>query len=118
MMEIKGTLLKVLPVQTGEGKNGVWSKYDIIIQQEGKHAKMACVTIFGDKVSMDGIGIGSLITATVNIESREFNGKYYTNVTAWKIDGLKGESMVDYSREHAPELVIADQVEDAGDLPF
>ena len=43
-MEIKGKLIQLLPVQTGEGKNGTWKKQDIIVEQQGQvPRKFACL---------------------------------------------------------------------------
>ena len=31
-MEIKGVITVVLPMQTGEGRNGIWKKQDYVIE--------------------------------------------------------------------------------------
>ncbi len=85
-MEVKGRLVKVLPVQTGQGKNGEWKKQDFIIEVEGTYPKKVCITAWGDKINVASLMEGSMVSASIDIESREFNGKWYTNVTAWKVD--------------------------------
>ncbi len=85
MMEISGTILSVLPEQSGEGRNGPWRKQDFIIETGGQFPRKVCVSVWGDKIDQFGVKEGEHITASVNIESREFNGRWYTDVKAWKI---------------------------------
>jgi hypothetical protein len=91
MMEIKGRLIRKLPVQTGQGRNGEWKKQEFILEMEGTYPKKVCVSVWGDKVNMASFDEGSMLTASIDIESREFNGKWYTNVTAWKVEAANNE---------------------------
>lgn len=118
-MEITGTLKQIFPTVSGEGKNGPWSKRDILIETEGAHPKKVVVTLFGDKINIDGIAIDSKLTAYIDIASNEFNGKWYTNVTAWKIEsqsaGKVGKTERSYSSDKEEVPVAAD---DLNSLPF
>ncbi len=86
MMEISVTILSVLPEQSGEGRNGPWRKQDFIIETVGQFPRKVCISVWGDKIDQFGVNEGEQITASVNIESREFNGRWYTDVKAWKIN--------------------------------
>ncbi len=90
-MEIKGRLVKVLPVQTGQGRNGEWKKQDFVLEMDGTYPKKVCISVWGDKVNLGSFVEGSILVASIDIESREFNGKWYTNVTAWKVDAAGNE---------------------------
>jgi hypothetical protein len=120
-MEVTGTLLNILPEVTGESSKGPWVKRDIIVETEGQHPKKVCITIFGTKVSLDGIGIGQNVTCHIDLDSREHNGRWYTNVTAWKIDGARSSGpreeakYADPEPPFVPEGVVAS---DTDDLPF
>lgn len=86
-MEIKGTISKKLKLQSGTSKAGnEWKKLDVIITQLDEYSKEVCITAFGDKAidSVKRFNVGDSVEVSVNVESREFNGKYYTNVTGWK----------------------------------
>tara|TARA_X000001382_G_scaffold101953_2_gene76660 strand:- start:1773 stop:2108 length:336 start_codon:yes stop_codon:yes gene_type:complete len=85
---IKGTLVKVLEKETGTTKEGKeWSKKAFIVKTEDKFPKEVCFTLFGEKVSLlDSHSIGSQVEVHYNLSSREFKGKYYHNIDAWKID--------------------------------
>ena len=84
-MDISGKLLQLLPTQTGNGKNGQWKKQDIILETEGTYPKKVCISIWGDKINESVLKIGSQLAISFDVESREYNGKWYTDVKAWKM---------------------------------
>ena len=88
-MELTGRLVKLLPIQTGTGKNGEWKKLSFVIETDGQHPKQICFDVFKDeKIEMvQNKAIGSVVTVKFDIESREYNGKYFTNVNAWSVSG-------------------------------
>jgi len=85
-MQLTARLIQVLPLQTGSGKNGQWKKQDIIVETEGQYPKKVCVSIWGDKINEDNLKAGSLLNISFDVESREYNGRWYTDVKAWKIE--------------------------------
>ncbi|MDR2036422.1 MAG: DUF3127 domain-containing protein [Bacteroidales bacterium] len=119
-MEIKGKLVEKLMPQTGQGKNGEWKKQDIIIETEGTYPKKVCITIWGDKVDVASLVEGSMLNVSFDIESREFNGKWYTNVTGWKVDPVN----LNQNSSELPPLEmyqndpISPEGENVDDLPF
>ena len=85
-MQLTAKLTQLLPVQTGAGKNGEWKKQDIIVETEGQYPKKVCISIWGDKINEAQLQIGNVLKIDFDIESREYNSKWYTDVKAWKID--------------------------------
>jgi hypothetical protein len=85
-MQLTAKLIQVLPLQTSTGKNGEWKKQDIIIETDGQYPKKICVSIWGDKINESQLQIGNNLKIDFDMESREFNGKWYTDVKAWKIE--------------------------------
>ncbi len=85
-MQLQARLIQVLPAQTGEGRNGPWKKQDIIVETDGQYPKKVCVSIWGDKISESQLQIGNMLDLSFDVESREFNGKWYTDVKAWKVE--------------------------------
>ena len=55
------------------------------METPGQYPKKVCMNLWGDKVDEIKIGVGDKITASINIESREYNGRWYTDVRAWKV---------------------------------
>lgn len=84
-MNIKAKLVELLPLQTGMGKNGQWRKQDIIVETDVQYPKKLCISIWGDKINEKQLFIGNQLDIEFELESRAFNGKWYTDVRAYKI---------------------------------
>jgi hypothetical protein len=108
-MEIKGTVTKIEPLQSGPSKNGeTWVKQNVIIETEGQYPKSICLTAFGKICdSVDMISAGDIITAHINLESREYNERWYTEVKMWK-----------FSRDGKKEASAKPSSNESDDLPF
>ena len=90
-LEIEGTLVKVLPEKSGEGKNGRWLKQDFIMETNDKFPKQVCISLWNDKAKeLEQFNEGDAIKAGINIESREFREKWYTDVKAWRLEAAGG----------------------------
>ncbi|MBO4656051.1 MAG: DUF3127 domain-containing protein [Bacteroidales bacterium] len=87
-MEIIGKLLQKLPLQSGIGRTGnSWQKQEFVIETMEQYPKKVCANLWGDKLDMlDTVNIGDTVKVSFSLESREFNGKWYTDVKAWKIE--------------------------------
>jgi len=86
-MEIKGKIIQCLPEQGGQSKSGsTWRKRDYILETVAEYPKKVCFSLWGDNIDKFKIAEGETINASIDIESREFNGRWYTDVKAWKID--------------------------------
>ena len=84
-MELTGKVIQ-LTEQTGTGRNGEWRKQEVIIETQEEYPKKICVTVWGDKVSQFALQENEIVTFSINIESREYNSRWYTDVRAWKIE--------------------------------
>lgn len=92
-LEIEGKLVKILPEQSGEGKNGRWKKQQFVIETDDKFPKQICMMLWNDKADLlQNFSEGDQLKASINIESREFRDKYYTDVTAWRLEKPGGSS--------------------------
>lgn len=87
-MEITGKLIQKLPVQSGVSSSGNnWSKAEFVIETVEQYPKKVCANLWGDRAkALDQFQLGSLITVSFDLESREYNGRWYTDVRAWKVD--------------------------------
>lgn len=90
-MELKGKVIQLLPMQTGMGKKGQWRKQEFILETQGQYPKRVCFSIWGDKIDQFGIAEGEEVNVSVDLESREYNGKWYTEARAWKVDKAGGQ---------------------------
>ena len=87
-MEIKGKLQIILPVAEGTSKNGPWKKQEFVIETtDGKFPKQIFMNVWGaDKVDdFKRYKVGDILVCSLDISSREYNGRWYTDLRAWKI---------------------------------
>ncbi len=85
-MQLTGKLVQVLPPQSGQGKNDPWKKQDIVVETEGQYPKKVCFSIWGDKADEKILKPGNNLKIDSDVESREYNGRWYTDVKAWKVE--------------------------------
>ena len=115
-MQLTARLVQLLPLQTGQGKNGPWKKQDIIVETTGsQYPKKVCVSIWGDKIDTSVLQEGAMLNISFDVESREYNGRWYTDIKAWKIDGAQSGG-----QDRGPEPPPYNDVPpgDGNDLPF
>jgi hypothetical protein len=131
-LELQGKIIKLLSKQTGEGRNGAWQKQDFVIETTGEqYPKKVCISVWGDKVdTLSRFQINDEVKIGINLESREYNERWYTDIKAWKID-LVGATSQPQSVPQAgtvpqPQFPVAEpqaagnflEAEDNDDLPF
>lgn len=85
-MELKGKVIQLLPAQSGMGKKGPWKKQEFILETQSQYPKKVCLSTWGDKIDQFGVAEGDLLNVSVDLESREYNGRWYTEARAWKIE--------------------------------
>jgi len=90
-IRLQGKVVQIQPEQGGQGKNGPWRKRDFILEIPGKYPKKVCITQWGDNIDQQSVQEGMDITASVDIQSREYNGNWFTDVKAWKIEQGTGQ---------------------------
>ena len=89
-LKIVGRLTTVLPVEKFTSKGGKdYSSTTFAIETEGTYKKAIAFQDFGT-AKVNEISIGTEIIVSFEPESREYNGKYYTNLKAYKIDKVAG----------------------------
>lgn len=85
-MEITGTLVAIGDIMEGQGARGPWQKQLFVIETAEQYPKKVACLAWGDKVNdIAVLNLGDVLTVGIDIESREFNGKWYTDVKAWSI---------------------------------
>jgi ribosomal protein L21E len=88
-LELEGRIVRKLNVQSGTSARGAWSKQEFIFEyQEGNFPSQVCMNVWGeDKVKdLDKYQVGDKVKVSFNLSSREFNGRWYTDVRAWRIE--------------------------------
>jgi len=91
-MEINGKLIELLPEKSGESANGPWRKQEYILETEGQYPKKVCFMAWSDKIDEFAIKEGENLVVSIDLESREFSGRWYTDVKAWKVTRAGAET--------------------------
>lgn len=111
-MELTGTITQVLPEKSGTSARGAWRKQEYVIEIPGDYPKQVCFMVWGDRIDQFAIREGQQLTVAIDLESREYNGRWYTDVKAWRVTPA-GESETPQPREEPPP-----PDSDPGDIPF
>lgn len=88
-MEIVGKVIQVLPLQQGVSSRtgNPWTIKTFIIETQENYPRKVAIEVFGDdRIKANPCEEGQLVTVSFDLESREFNGRWYTSVRAWKIE--------------------------------
>ncbi|MCC8134958.1 MAG: DUF3127 domain-containing protein [Tannerellaceae bacterium] len=87
-MEITGKIIAVLPAQGGTSKTGnEWKKQEYVLETHEQYPKKVCFQIFGsDRIEQAAIQPGEELTVHFDIDSREYNGRWFTNINCWKVE--------------------------------
>jgi hypothetical protein len=125
-LELTGRLFQVMSEQSGTGKNGEWRKLEFVIETADQYPKKICFVAWGDLINnVRALKEGDNVKVSFDVQSREYQGKWYTDVKAWKIENLgtapAGQSVQNqpataFASEPIPQdLLIQDPTDD---LPF
>lgn len=114
-MDISGKLITLLETNTGVGANGPWKKKTFVIETKEKFPKKVAITAWNEQADLaEKLSAGTELKISFNLESREYNGKWYTDVKAWKIEAAGGtnahENFADPEADFIPD--------DSEPLPF
>ncbi len=86
-MEIQGKVIQVLPPQSGTSKSGnPWKKQEYVLETHDQYSRKVMFMLFGERADQYTAQVGQEVIVSFDLESREFNGRWYTDVRAWKIE--------------------------------
>ena len=85
-MNIKLKITHILPKKSGEGRNGTWQKQEFVGETDGQYPKQMKFDLWGDRTNhLLGKKVGQEVEVHFDAESREWEGKWYTDLRAWKV---------------------------------
>ncbi len=123
-MEFEGTVYKIMPVTKGTSARGDWQRQDVVFEmQDGAYARKICVTFFNRPDDVARLKEGAAYNVSVNIESREYNGRWYTDIRAWRLQPKQTEMPAVAPVPDLPPIAeeptnAAAPAASADDLPF
>lgn len=114
---IKGTIKSIGDVQVVSEK---FQKVEFVIVTDDKYPKSVAFQVTNDKIDnfIKYNSEGQLVEVKFNAESKEFNGRWFTNLTAWRVQSV-GENSQQPQQEPVPQPVQSVPPEKESDtLPF
>jgi len=85
-MEFEGKVLEILPAVTGQSARGTWERQTVVFEQPNKqYGKEIAVTFMNKGQEVSSLRVGEMYTVSFDIESRNYQGRWYTDVRAWRV---------------------------------
>ena len=120
-LEISGKIIEILEVKSGQSSNGEWRKQEYVLETEAQYPKKVCFMAWGDKIDQFNIQKGETLEVSIDLESREYNGRWYTDVKAWKVsrEGVTTGSPPPFADQdrYAPSSIDGSPIGN-DDIPF
>ena len=88
-MKVTGKITKILDTQSGTSKAGKdWTKLSFVLETDEDYNNLYCFDVFGDEKVENFTKfnkVGQDVDVEFNVKCNEWNGKYFTNLDAWKV---------------------------------
>lgn len=136
-MELQVKVISVLEPQSFESKkNGnTYVRHTFICETSGQYPRKIAFTVMGDdRFNQMGIVVGGSYNVSFDVESREWQGRWFTEASAWRAqridgDGAQVQQQSQQQEEQSPipqqaqsspssNTSSSDANEDDSDLPF
>ncbi len=86
-MEIKGKIIQAFPQVEGTSKAGnPWKKREYVLETQETYPKKIFFDFFGDRADQYPLNVGDVINLSFDIESREYNGRWFVSIRGWKAE--------------------------------
>lgn len=88
-MEITGKIIAVLPERSGTSARtgSEWRMASYVLETQEQYPRKVAFEVFGsDKIAQFAIKIEDVLTVSFDIDAREYQGKWYNSIRAWKVD--------------------------------
>lgn len=108
-MEIVGKIIQILPKQVGVSKQGnPWEVQPFVLETLDQYPRKVYIEIFGpERVKQNPLDIDYVVTVSYDLESREFNGRWYTSVRAWRVQNGDATQQPAQAAQPAPAAPVA-----------
>ena len=118
-LQITGVITKISDAQEGTSKAGTsWKKLGFVVQTASEYPKDVYFTVFGEE-KVDNFlkynKVGQNVDVSFNVESREYNERFYTDLQAWKVFTASSSSSTE---KVAATTEAQGEFHKAEDLPF
>ena len=108
-MEINGKIIELLEEKSGESAKGPWRKQEYILETDGQYPKKVCFMAWTDKIDEFAIKEGENLVVSIDLESREYNSRWYTDLKAWQVKRAGAEAQ--FNPSSVPDASNTSQTE-------
>lgn len=119
-MELEARVVQVLPLEKGVTKSGdEWKKATLIVETNGQFPKKVALSNFKRAEEFNAIPVETQCKFRIDVESREWNGKWFTNCNcyAWEVAGETPQPI--YAQpQPTQQPPVNVQVQEQDELPF
>ena len=126
-LKVTGTITKVLELEKGTSKTGKdWQKQRFILDTKTEYNNIYCFEIFGEEKTNQFNQfnkVGDTVEVSFNVSTNEWNDKYFTSLSAWRVFKENKETTKEYAKKEADKVFKNDIVDDLtadikDELPF
>lgn len=122
-VELTGTIVQMLPYEGGTSKAGKeWRKQVFILETQEQYPRKVAISLLNENIDKFPLQVGAVVTANLDIESREWNSKWYTEVRAWQVTRPQAQPVATHvatsTQPVATPAPAPAQPQAAEDLPF
>ena len=124
-MELSGKIIAVLEARGGVSKAGnEWKTQEYVLETHDQYPRKMCFNVFGaDKIAQFNIQVGEEVTVSFDIDCREWNGRWFNDIRAWKVEraaagapaGMPGAPDMSFAAAPPVDFAASDEKDD---LPF
>lgn len=108
-MELTGKVIQVLPISQGVAKStgNPWRKLEFVVETlDSVYPKKVCFELFGEKIDQNPVAVGTIVTVNFDLNSREYNGHWFTQVSAYRVVPSAGNAA---APQPVPQAAVAPQ---------
>lgn len=86
-MEIEGKIIYNLGETSGTSKAGrAWKKHEYVLETQDTYPRKVYFDFFGERADQYPLEVGDVVRLSFDIDSREYNGRWYTSISGWKAE--------------------------------
>ena len=116
-MKLKGTIQRILPMQSGTSKAGnEWQKVEFVVEEvNAPHPDIVCISAMNDHVQeLLGFNAGDIVEVEFSCRCNDYNNRVYNSISLFKItkDGISAPV------QPQQQPIPLQEKEQGDDLPF
>ncbi len=111
-LEIEGRIFNILPEESGLNAAGnTWKKQVFVINTNEEFPRKIAFTVWNNNVdALKSLKTGDKVKVYFRVESREYQGRWYTDATAWRIVKIVEQEVTPGRSGAGPEMANSDVI--------